>query len=363
LCFHDDIFWHKEKNMKKIIGGIAVLVLFVLLGGCALFSGVGKQTDESMTFWDTSLLQGVTRITNDGIKKDYARISPDGLKLLYCEVEKTERDITSGELYDKWNIVLLRNASIAAKTRLISDYAWYPSWYEDSNRFVYIAHENGVNKIVRSATTGGGRTYITRNSVGNLNRDYGPVVRNGVVLGYTLVQTTPEQRHQLVSIRDNGTEITILGDGRDPSWHPTEAKFLYTRDGDLYEMDFATTQETMLFADKDYNIAYPRYSANGRYILFQKGVEAKTTGTTVSGRSRRASSGFLGRFFANSKVVSKDSKWQIFSIKADGTELTPLTTNNVNAFSPSLSIDGYLYFVSDATGKTEIYRARVNFGD
>ncbi|MDR1972099.1 MAG: hypothetical protein LBQ46_09270 [Treponema sp.] len=339
--------------MKKIIWGTTAVVLLVLLGGCAFLSGLRrKQTsDESIVFWDNSLLQGVNKVTNDGINKAYARISPDGTKLLYCEAEKTERNISGGGSYDLWNVVLLRNASVAAKTKLISDYAFEPAWYEDSSRFVYVTSEDNVNKIVRSAITGGGKTYITRSSVGNLNRDYGPVVRDGVVLGYTLVQTTPVSRYQLISMRDNGTEITTLGDGRNPSWHPTEAKFVYTRDGDLYEMDFATTQETMLFADSEgYNVVYPSYSADGNYIVFQKGAEAKTSGTLVSGRSRRA-------------VVSKSSKWQIFSIKVDGTELTTLTTNNVNAFSPSLSIDGYLYFISDASGKTEIYRARVNLGD
>ncbi|MDR1301674.1 MAG: hypothetical protein LBK43_04290, partial [Treponema sp.] len=80
-----------------------------------------------------------------------------------------------------------------------------------------------------------------------------------------------------------------------------------------------------------------------QYILFQKGAEAKVTGT----QGKKA-------------VIKRNSKWQIYYMKADGTGLSPLTGGNVNATSPSWDKNNNVYFVSDANGKNEVYRARIN---
>jgi TolB protein len=144
----------------------------------------------------------------------------------------------------------------------------------------------------------------------------------------------------------------MLGNGQYPSWHPTQARFVFIRDGDIYEMDIASVQVTQIFSDRDYNCAMPSYSADGQYILFQKGAEKKVTGTAVS-----RVGGFINRV---AKVTSTQVKWQLFTIKADGTNLSPLTVGEVSTFHPSWGTNNFVYFISDASGKTEIYRARIN---
>jgi Tol biopolymer transport system component len=326
------------KSRFCTVAAAFLALVIIMTGGCA--SSGAKSVD---VFWDTALMQNVTRLTDDGLQKAYAKISPDGTKMLYCEMAKND---------SQYKIMLLRDVTVPAKTPLINDSAYTPAWYGNNINFVYIADEKAGTRIIRSAITGGGKTYITRNDIG-LTEEC-PSVRGEAVLFDTLVDPNayPGPKYQIYSMRDNGTELTMLGDGRFPSWHPTQAKFVFIREGNIYEMDIASVQVTQLFSDVDYNCAFPSYSSDGQYILFQKGAEKKVTGTAVS-----KVGGFLEKV---TKITSTQTKWQLFTIMADGTSLSPLTFGEVNAFHPSWGADNFVYFVSDASGKTELYRARIN---
>jgi len=328
------------KNRLFSVARAFLSLAIIMMGGCAS-SSKAKTVD---VFWDTALMQNVTRLTDDGLEKAWAKISPDGTKMLYCEMAKND---------SQYKIMLLRDVTVPAKTPLINDSACTPAWYGNNINFVYIADERAGTRIIKSAITGGGKTYITRNNIG-LGEEY-PSVRGEAILFDTLVDPDayPVPKYQIYSMRDNGTELTMLGDGRFPSWHPTQAKFVFIREGNIYEMDIASVQVTQLFSDVDYNCAMPSYSADGQYILFQKGAEKRVTGTAVS-----KVGGLIKKL---TKVSSTQTKWQLFTIKVDGTSLSPLTFGEVNAFHPSWGTNNFVYFVSDASGKTEIYRARVNF--
>jgi hypothetical protein len=52
---------------------------------------------------------------------------------------------------------------------------------------------------------------------------------------------------------------------------------------------------------------------------------------------------------------------QIFTMKADGTNLSQLTSGNVDCYAPNWDKNNNVYFISNAVGeKYEIYRARIN---
>ncbi|GHV94576.1 hypothetical protein AGMMS50293_08960 [Spirochaetia bacterium] len=324
--------------MKK--QGIMLAVLMVL--AVFLFVGcVSTNSDvvENLTFWDPTVLNGVTAVTSDGLYKEWAQISPDGSKLIYCEKPYNQDDAA-------WNIVLLRDPTSPAKTQLVKS-GFAPAWYENNTNFAYVTWENSTYKMLRTSIAGGAKTYITRNPDGQ--GEVRPTVKEGVIL----CNTAPTNSNStLVTIRDNGNEYTMLGQGHSPSWHPFENKFLFIRGTTLYEMDAATTQVTELFDDAPYNVGFPTYSGDGQYILFQKGAEVKTTRTVqtvVDGKKK------------NERVVeSRVDKWQIFCMKADGSEVRNLTEGNVSAYGPTWDKNNNIYFISDAKGKTEIYRATVN---
>ena len=306
----------------------------IILGGCG--SLFGKKAVTVDVFWDTSLLQSVTRLTDDGLLKRWPKVSPDGTKMLYNEQDSK----------GSWNIILLRDVTVPAKTPLVSGDAFNPAWYGNSNNFVYVSLERGDHRIIRSAIAGAGKTYITRNPVGKL--DNSPSVRGEAIL----FDTETSGKRQIVSMKDNGTEITFLGDGEWASWHPTEPKFLFIRGGDIYEMDLATIQVTELYSDPNYNCGMPSYSPDGQYILFQKGTEQKTRYTMtekVGGLFKKSTSGTVA-----------STRWQIFTMRSNGTNLSAITVGDVDSYHPSWDVNGFIYFVSNASGRYEVYRARIN---
>jgi len=324
------------REKKQFFSGVIILfsLIAIMLGGCGSLFGKKEKTVD--VFWDTSLLQNVTRITDDGLQKYFPRVSADGKMMLYGELSSNGQQ----------NIILLRDVTVPAKTPLVSGDAFAPAWYSNNNNFVFVLTEKGDNRIVRSAITGAGRTYVTRNPVGKL--DSRPSVRGDVIL----FDTDTGGKRQIVSMKDNGTEITFLGDGESPSWHPTLPKFLFVRNGDIYEMDMASIQVTQLFSDPNYNCAFPSYSANGQFILFQKGAEQKTQG--------KITKKIAGVFSKSKNITATSNRWQIFVMKADGTNLSIVTVGDVDSYHPSWDINGFVYFVSNASGKHEIYRARIN---
>ena len=320
------------RGRKTIFTVIVILCVMVvaLLGSCA---GTPKRVDM---FWDSAILQNVTRLTDDGHVKFMPRVSPDGRMMLYSEARGSQ-----------WNIVLFRDVNVPAKTQLVNGIAFNPAWYANNNNFVYASLESGSYRLIRSAITGGGRTYITRNPVGR--NDNMPSVRGEVILFQT---ETASQVWQIATMKDNGTEITFLGDGYHPSWHPSLPKFVFIRQGNVMEMDLASLQVTEIYNDPLFNSAYPSYSADGQYILFQKGAERKVTGTATT---------FFGNIATQTRRVTGTTiNWQIFIMNANGTNLSTVTLDAVDAYHPSMDRNGFIYFISNASGKPEIYRARVS---
>jgi Tol biopolymer transport system component len=334
------------------VGTPALTLAFVfMMTGCALFSG--KKADEAVidvaSFTNSQMMRSVTRITEDGLPKTFPQISPDGTKLLYQEINED-----TGQS----NIILLRNLPSSAKTPLVTTgNAYTPGWYEDSARFLYSFREGDKYRIVRSSASGGGRTNITRNPVGG--RDELPVIKNGVIL----MVTWEGRSWNIYSVRENGSDVTRLGEGRDPSWHPTEPKFLYVKGSPLgmWELDMTTMQETLLYEMPGFNIRRPQYTSDGRFIVFQRGSRQEVSGevvitaTDASGKKTKA----------KKDTAATEVRWQLYSITAEGSNESALTEGNVDCQFPTLAQDNTLYFLSNASGvnsgKWEIYRALLNF--
>ena len=325
----------QKKILKHAGPTLLLLLLLVALGSCSLLSFLKKDdTTEVTQFWDSSQMQAVTKITNDGTYKAWAKVSPDGTQLLYSERDKN----------NIWNVALLRNVNSPAKTQLAAN-ASCPAWYENNTQFVYVSLES-KSKLVRSSVAGSSKTFVTREPVGE--DDYRPSVRGQAIL----CDTWEHGARRLYSMRDNGTEITSLGDGWAPSWHPTEPKFVFVRNWGIYEMDLTSTQVTQIYADSTYYSTNPSYSWDGQYILFQRGAEEIKTGKL---------SIKIGDKKTTDPTVSTEDRWHLFVTKSDGTTLTQLTSGNVDATSPTWDSNGNVFFIAGTGSKSrEIYRARIN---
>jgi TolB protein len=261
------------------------------------------------------------RVSDDKMRKDRVVLSPDGKKLLYTEWQKDK---------NSWGIMLLKDISVFAKTPIINESGNYPSWFGDSTSFVYVTDDGGSSKLVRSSITGGGKVYITRNPIGKF--DYNPAENDGLII----CDTDINGKRQLVSLKANGSDITILGEGQRPSWHPILPKIVFVKEGAIWEMDSNTTQVTQIYLDrrdgKNLVCDSPSYSKDGKYIVFSK----------------------------ESTVANTSSRYNhLFRINADGSNLTQLTEGAVNAFSPSWGENNTIYFISDAGGFNEIWTATI----
>jgi TolB protein len=315
----------------------------------ALLAGCATRTADIITY-DSASLSNVIRVTDNRYRKDSVRVSPDGSKILYCEANITNVDTYVS--FDQFSVMLLRDANLPSKTPIVTDPSFGPVWYDDNAGFIYVVYEGGSSKLVKSNITGGGKTYITRNSIGDF--DSRPSVKGHDILCETGINGV---RH-LVRLKDDGSEVTILGEGNSPSWHPAENKFVFIRDGSVFEMNMENNQVTQIYSavtDRNRNIiescSQPSYSRDGKYILFAKGANTFITATTKTFLSS------IKTMFTKKRVETE--RQHLFLMDANGTGLTQLTSGNVDVFSPSWGINNEIFFVANVQNATEIWKARL----
>jgi TolB protein len=325
--------------------------MFLITACCGtLLAACATKTADIITY-DSASLSNVIRVTDNRFRKDAVRVSSDGSKILYCEANVTSVDTYVS--FDQFSIMLLRDANLPSKTPVVTEPSFGPVWYDDNTGFVYVVYEGGSSKLIKSNITGGGKTYITRNSIGDY--DSRPSIKGHDILCETGIN---DVRH-LVRLKDDGTEVTILGEGNSPSWHPTENKFVFIKDGSVFEMNLENNQMTQIYSaatDKNRNIietcSQPSYSRDGRYILFAKGANTFITATTKTFFSS------IKAMFTKRKIETE--RQHLFLMDANGIGLTQLTSGNVDVFSPSWGINNEIFFVANVQNATEIWKARLS---
>lgn len=329
--------------MKKFIFLASVIAFSMTAFSCVT-------TDEVQVSYDKSVLQNVSRVTDDGLSKIEVAVSPDGNQLLYVEINKSVRsyitnmrDRNSGNYYD-CQMYLLRDISRPSKTPLGLTFSYDPAWNKSGKEFVFTALENNQFKLVRANVEGGRKTYITRTPIGN--EDGEPDIKNNVILCHTKING----KWQIVTLNYDGTEITLVCEGYSPSWHPTENKFVFIRDGGIFEMDLDLNQATEIYKDVDFPCYKPSYSKDGKYILFSQLTPVNTKGSMTSSLSKRIIS------IANSRT-----NIHLYLISSDGMNKTQLTSGAVDAYNPVWGADNTIFFISAANNKTDIWKAKVQY--
>lgn len=329
--------------MKKFI-----FLAFVIAFSVTVFSCV--TTDEVQVSYDKSVLQNVSKVTDDGLSKVELAVSPDGNQLLYVEINKSVRsyitnmrDRNSGNYYD-CQMYLLRDISRPSKTPLGLTFSYDPAWNKSGKEFVFTALENNQFKLVRANIEGGRKTYITRTPIGN--EDGEPDIKNNVILCHTKING----KWQIVTLNYDGTEITLVCEGYSPKWHPTENKFVFIRDGGIFEMDLDLNQATEIYKDVDFPCYKPSYSKDGKYILFEQLTPVNAKGTMTSSLTKRIVS------IANSRT-----NFHLYLISSDGMNKMQLTSGSVDAYSPVWGADNTIFFISAANNKTDIWKAKVQY--
>jgi TolB protein len=308
-----------------MVWGMLALAFSLTVFGC-----VSTPMGTEIIF-DPSTLRNVIRISDDKIEKGWVAVSADGQKILYCE-QPTEMDLSAKKKTFSSRIMYLRDASVFAKSPLIESFTFAPAWYENGTTFVYVALIDDDTQLLKSSVSGGGKTFVSRNPIGRW--DNHPNIKDGIIVCDTWINGA----RQIVSLRDNGTEITVLGPGEYPYWHPSEPKVVFIKDGGIWEMDTETTQQTQLYEipakDKKAGVrsSAPVYSRDGKFILFQKLVKVGSGGLLY---------------------------WHLFRMDRDGANVSQLTDGRVDVYSPAYGAADQIFFISNASGKTEIWSAQI----
>ncbi len=329
--------------MKKIIF-LASVIAFSM----AAFSCVS--TNEVQVSYDKSVLQNVSKVTDDGLSKIELAVSPDGNQLLYVEIDKSVnsyitnmKNSNSGYYYDS-QMYLLRDISRPSKTPLGLTFSYWPAWNKNGKEFVFVALENNQFKLVRANVEGGRKTYITRTSIGT--EDGRPDIKNNIIL----CQTKINGKWQIATLNYDGTEITLICEGHSPKWHPAENKFVFMRNGGIFEMNLDLNQATEIYKDADFPCYQPSYSKDGKCILFEQLTPVNAKGTMTSSLSKRIIS-----------IANNRTNFHLYLISADGMNKTQLTSGSVDAYSPVWGADNTIFFISAANNKTDIWKAKVQY--
>jgi hypothetical protein len=236
-----------KTRLFKLILACVLSAFFLSLSGCGTTSSGGTTSASTNTIeYERATLLDLKRITEDGLWKDWLNVSPNGSMLLYCEsmVPLKKWSDISNKRINSFQIALLRDAEKSASTKLVTDKSIAPAWYSNE-AFVYSVIESGIPKLIKSNIGGGGKVYITRsNNVGQY--DVRPSVSGNLIIADTEINKVT----QIIRMTDTGSNITMMGEGEAPSWHPRNPqRFVFVKNGDIYEMDLNTMQSTKLFSE------------------------------------------------------------------------------------------------------------------
>lgn len=329
--------------MKKFIFLASVIAASITAFSCV-------STDEVQVSYDKSVLQNVSKVTDDGLSKIELAVSPNGNQLLYVETDKSVRSYitnmkeSASFYYYDCQMYLLRDISRPSKTPLGLTFSYDPAWNKNGKEFVFASLENNQFKLVRANIEGGRKTYITRTPIGT--EDKSPDIKNNIILCHTKING----KWQIATLNYDGTEITLVCEGYSPKWHPTENKFVFIRNGGIFEMDLDLNQATEIYKDVDFPCYKPSYSKDGKYILFSQLTPVNTKGSMTSSLSKRIIS-----------IANTRTNIHLYLISSDGMNKMQLTSGSVDAYSPVWGADNTIFFISAANNKTDIWKAKVQY--
>ncbi len=287
---------------------------------------------------DCPNVKSVTRVTNNS--DFYAQYGPP-------ELSPTE-DALVCSLFFKEGLAVYSNiwktaVGASANTRVTSG-NWldmFPAFTPDGKSLLFSSDRTGRYSILRVSLEGG--AGITRITSG-LAQDYAPsVFPDGRLIAYTsLVPGSTEP--QVWTVPVDGNLPTQLRGGSAPQVSPDGKKLLFTRldkknsKWRIWVMSVDGNHETQLTQGDTYNAIQPRWSPDGKWIVYasDEGLDSR----------------------------GKQHNYDIWLIAADGTRKTQLTTNGSRDDSPCWDRTGKsIYFRSNRGGMWNIWRFEPIIGE
>lgn len=229
-----------------------------------------------------------------------------------------------------------QSIGLSAKTRITYG-KWldlFPSFTPDGQNLVFSSNRASSNPTLWQIKVegGGGITKITY----SLAEDHSSSVSSdGSVIAYTSIPARAKES-QIWTVRKDGSLPTQLREGESPQISPDGGKILFVRkDNDsgknqMWLMNIDGSVETQLTQNIDYDVIDPRWSPDGKWIVFSsdEGFDSK-----------------------------KNRNYDIWLMASDGYRRMQLTTNGSRDDGPCWDYSGkFIYFRSNRGGTWNIWR-------
>lgn len=290
--------------MKKI--HFSILALSISLSSCVLFK---TKLTLDIAPGVTGNAREVIRITNDPIPEYAPEISPDGKKMLFYTVDNNKVG------NEKYGIVYM-NLGQPGRTPLIGSHTASAAWMHDSKSILYTYMRPAKPVICKGNIDGSsGISYITPSAMGEYDNN-ARLTPDGKKILFT---STIGNSSQVCMMDLNGNNFTVLTEGSLPKPHPSGNSFLYQKAvgklTQIFSYNMKTGQSTQLTAGDSHNIQ-GSYSPDGKTIVFTSGRDVTSS--------------------------------HIFTMQADGSGLTQITTGNSTNFAPTFGSNELIFFCSNA---------------
>jgi TolB protein len=283
----------------------------------------------------------IDAVTNDPERETQLRVSPDGTRMLFNMApgaarlsSATLRLPTGGrnarEVQAQYQTTAIAMMEIGRPGRhmVSQEGARDAAWYPDGSRFAFSMLQ-GQQAMLASAAIGqeaAAVRFLTPTPC--VAYDWQPSVsRDGKTVLFSTFTVNEPQTLAVMQLGETGAKCKLLFPGKSAQWSPVGRRFVFTRVvsgfDQIFTFDDASTQLTQVTFGS-YNNFDPTWSPDGTRLAF---------------------------------VTDRNGTADVYVIGTDGTGLVQITHGPTQDVGPAWSSDGHIYFVSDAGGQWDLWRA------
>lgn len=277
-------------------------------------------------------------VTNDADQESALRVSPDGRFLLVnigsgARQRPSRFSLGGGgqtiQTFYRQNSISLIEIGKSGRTVVSQEGAGDPGWFPDNRSFIFSMLQ-GQQAMLATSTIGQGTSAVRFVSpTPCVAYDRSPSISsNGQTILFSTVTATEASTIAMMDIRSSESKCKILFPGQAPQWSPLGRKFTFVRNVGGNHQIFVFDEPRNLLTQitfGSFDNFDPAWAPGGTHIVFSS---------------------------------SRNGTPDIYTIGEDGSSLVQLTQGPTSDRYPTWSRDGSIYFVSNAGGQSDIWRAR-----